>query len=225
MVKKMYAEMTEKNVNPLAGRCPHECSYCYALNDRKPNMRTKYGGGIRLDEKILLSNVYNGTRFLCSCNDLFSDSASYEMQKRVVDWAGNQTTVTWWLQTKNPKRMMRFWDENPKPENIVIGATMESDIVPEGVSKAPAPEHRVVKGLDYVTIEPVLRFDHDRFLEMLNTMLPKWINIGADSSPTSKRIFAEPTEAEVVALVDALRRGNIDVRVKPNLKRLAPSLV
>ena len=50
----MYAWVTHTHSH-LAGKCPHECVYCYVSQMAKkfPNMRARYSGPIRLIEDEL----------------------------------------------------------------------------------------------------------------------------------------------------------------------------
>jgi hypothetical protein len=55
------------------------------------------------------------------------------------------------------------------------------------------------------------------FVAMLIEARPSFINVGADSK--RKRLL-EPTAAEVRQLIAKLRAAGIEVREKPNLKRI-----
>lgn len=230
----MYAEITAKNINPLRGRCLHaptlpeppekppKTHYCYVMNSKRPNMIKKYSGSIKLDEKILSSNVKGGTRFLCSCNDLFAEGVPKEYIAEIIDWAERQNTVTWWLQTKNPRHEMFRDLIQCKPLNLVLGTTIETnrDYAKEhGCANAPTPQNRFQYGLDYVTIEPIMDFDIDIFIKWLKLMAPKFVNIGADSRPTKDRDLPEPSAAKTMELIAQLKTFT-EVKIKPNLKRI-----
>jgi hypothetical protein len=77
-----------------------------------------------------------------------------------------------------------------------------------------------VEGRRQITIEPILMFDIDKMTEWMRAVDPEIIYIGADSK---RHNLPEPTEREVVDLYGVLK-PNFDVRLKPNLRRLAPSL-
>jgi protein gp37 len=215
MAGNMYDWITAPNCNPLAGRCLHECSYCYALNDPKPGMKSKYSGPIRLDEKVLASSIKGGTRFLCSCNDLFAEGVPKEYISAILDWAEQQTTVTWAIQTKNPRHDLFANMLRCTPINFILGTTMETNREILG-TKAPQPLNRFQYGLDYVTIEPIMDFDIDIFPVWLKAMSPKFVNIGADSGNNN----LPETSAEKVRQLIAELEKFTEVRIKSNLKRI-----
>lgn len=214
----MYEWITEKNINPLRGRCLHECSYCYALNSPRPGMKLKYSGPIMLDEKVLKSKVSGGTRFLCSCNDLFAEGVKEEYITDIINWAARQKT-TWAVQTKNPKNELFLHLIKQTPDNFLVGTTIETNRDTSEFSKAPHPKDRVVKGLDYVTIEPIMDFDLLELVEMIKEIEPRFINIGADSRPPRQRDLPEPSKPKVLQLIQQLEQFT-EVRQKKNLKRI-----
>lgn len=214
-MSNMYDWITEKNVNPLAGRCLHECEYCYVEPMKiRPASNKKYSGPIRLDEKVLASTIKGGTRFLCSCNDLFAAGVPENIILDIIDWAARQDT-TWAIQTKNPgHELFRHLIKN-KPANFVLGATIETnrDI---SISKAPLPKDRVIAGLDYVTIEPIMDFDMIELVAMVKAINPRFVNVGADSGGND---LPEPSAEKIEALIAALE-AITEVRRKPNLVRI-----
>lgn len=218
----MYEEMTEKNINPLCGGCSHKCSYCYVetLKQRFPNMKKKYSGPPRIDKKVLSKNISGGTRFLCSCTDLFANDVRYMDITRILLWA-SQMQVTWWIQTKNPNHQAFRGIMGLLESNFKTGITLETNWPTEVVSNAPNPIDRLVVGVDYITIEPIMMFDLEKFIWMIEKIDPHWINIGADSGNNG---LPEPSEDDILQLIKELRVLGYDVRLKPNLERLAPSL-
>jgi hypothetical protein len=73
--------------------------------------------------------------------------------------------------------------------------------------------------IKFVTIEPIMDLDIPDMVSLIKTASPDWVNIGADSK---KQNLPEPNSYKVANLIDALRTMNIEVRIKPNLKRLLP---
>ena len=68
-----------------------------------------------------------------------------------------------------------------------------------------------------ITIEPIMDFDLQSFLLMIDMIEPGQINIGADSM---KMGLAEPSTEKVRSLIRALEEKKYLVYLKKNLKRL-----
>lgn len=235
----MY-DWIEYTWNPLAGSCPHDCEYCYvkSLIKRYPQLRSKYTGEIRIDEKALNKKFPKGrTIFVCSMNDLFAEGVPerymVEIIAKTFDYEGDDIFL---FQTKNPARILKeeYHDEQGFPQGSIIATTIESN---RNLIKtnAPPPEERykAMKKLRYyidrdllgwklmLTIEPILDFDTQVLLRWVRDIKPDFLNIGADSKGHH---LPEPTEEKVVFLVKQLRKMGYNVRLKKNLKRIAPSL-
>jgi hypothetical protein len=67
-----------------------------------------------------------------------------------------------------------------------------------------------------ISIEPIMDFDHDIFMEWLREINPDFVSIGADSK---NHHLPEPTPDKLEALITQLQ-GITQVIIKDNLKRL-----
>jgi DNA repair photolyase len=225
----MY-EFIDKCSNPLAGKCPHECNYCYveAQKKRFELHNKKYSGEIRLDEKVLKTHPKGEQIFLCSCNDLFAADVPEQMIIEILGWAVRTTLineVSWLIQTKNPMRILGF--SALFLPLCTIGTTIETNrenIIREH-SKAPLPTERAwamgrLKSFNrptFVTIEPIMDFDVEDFLQLIRNANPDFINIGADSKGHN---LPEPSKDKILALIDGIKGMGIEIRKKSNLERL-----
>ena len=69
-----------------------------------------------------------------------------------------------------------------------------------------------------VTIEPIMDFDENRLLEMINDIGSQWVSIGADSQGHG---LPEPTPEKIRVLLSELGRNKkIELVIKKNLGRL-----
>ena len=68
-----------------------------------------------------------------------------------------------------------------------------------------------------ITVEPVMDFDIDIFLQWIRTINPEQVNIGADSGGNN---LPEPSPEKLRKFIQALQAGGTKVHVKDNLKRL-----
>lgn len=210
----------------LGGQCEHFCSYCYVDNPRfgRPE---KFKGPIRLLENEF--NVKYGTGktiFIEHCNDMFAEGVKDGMIIQILNHCFGYPGNTYVFQTKNPARYTHF----DFPMGSILGTTIESDILFEGISKAPPPYERYLamktlfvkgaRGLNlrkFVTIEPILRFNPDVLAQWLDEIRPEFINIGADSKGHG---LPEPNSDTVRTLIAKLQELKLEVRNKHNLERL-----
>ncbi|MFX1295603.1 MAG: hypothetical protein ACFFD2_12230, partial [Promethearchaeota archaeon] len=68
----------------------------------------------------------------------------------------------------------------------------------------------------YITIEPIMDFDLNKFVQLIKVSYPKQINIGADSGNNH---LPEPSKEKILELISELKKFTI-VHKKKNLNRL-----
>jgi DNA repair photolyase len=215
-MKNMY-KFVDIRWNPVKGKCLFNCSYCYVGRwgtTQKPT---------HLDKKELYRNLGRGNFiFVCSGCDLFHPSVSWELIAKVFRSARDryQDNNTYMWHTKNPGRALEIpiWQY---PEKSVLCVTVETDIHMAQISAAPAPTDRIkalkqFKGEKMITIEPIMDFNLDRFLQMILEAAPAQVNIGADSGHNR---LPEPSAEKIVALINALKPHAI-VHLKDNINRI-----
>lgn len=218
----MYKWITRTR-NFIGGECPHQCRYCYVTTFKKmfPALKNKYSGGLRLIEKELKMSEGRGqTVFVQDCGDLFAQEVPSEMIEKVLSHCCDYPLNRYLFQTKNPKRFLDFINKFPK--NTILGTTIESDRNYPDLSRAPSQKKRAIamgnlEGFEkMVSIEPILDFHLDSFMEMIQKIDPKFISIGADSKSHGLK---EPDPSKINELINELK-GLTEVRIKENLKRL-----
>lgn len=208
--------------NPLAGRCLHGCTYCStnALM-RYPVIAKKYSGEIRLDEKVLSSNLgKEKVWFIVGQNDLFAKGSQIKHILKILEWCKKYDN-NYLFQTKNPEGFKEFLDYFP--EKTVLCTTIETNRwYLKIMCKSPDPLDRAIamsaitKFPKYVTIEPVMDFDLEDMVEYIRMCNPAQVNIGADSKNNH---LPEPSKDKILALIEELQKFTIIAR-KSNLERL-----
>jgi DNA repair photolyase len=114
------------------------------------------------------------------------------------------------------------------PEDVMVGTTVESDIVEHTVydveNLPETPKERLAslaswRGLDtFVTVEPIIKMlDPVAFARSIAETYPRFVNIGADSKGTG---LSEPTRDELMAFINELSVCGVTIRRKTNLGRL-----
>lgn len=195
--------------NPIAGRCSHQCGYCYMLRFKLP--------ALMLREKELKTTLGSGkTIFVGSATDMWAHDVPGGWINKVL-WRCKQSDNTYFFQSKNPSR----FHINEFPENTILGTTLETDMdyedskAPRGIERVSAMAH--MKGVRRsVTIEPIMDFNLNIFVEMILLCDPEFVSIGADSK--GHHLY-EPRWDQVQELIEELKRYT-EIRVKHNLERL-----
>jgi hypothetical protein len=162
------------------------------------------------------------TIFIEHMNDLFAKDVKDEDIRRVLAHCNMYPNNTYMFQTKNPKRFLNYI--NDFPERTILGTTIETNRVIEGISEAPTPQERyngmmlIPKTFKrFITLEPILDFDVEILAKWVGDIKPDFINLGADSKSHN---LPEPTVEKVMAFVEELKKYNVDLREKNNLQRL-----
>jgi len=206
----------------LGGECSHHCQYCYVDNARFGRAE-KFTGPIKLIESEFKINFGEGkTIFVEYQNDLFAKDVPVEWIRRVINHCNEWPKNTYVFQSKNPAR----FTEVDLPPNSILGCTIETNRIINGISEAPIPEERYLamkklsKGTKtFLTLEPILQFDVDILAKWIYEINPTFLNLGADSKSHN---LPEPTVSDIMALVAKLKEYGIDLREKHNLQRLMP---
>lgn len=218
----MYPWVTHMHSH-LRGACSHACPYCYVQAIGKRFGGTAHTGPLRVENKELHVCYGSGrTYFIEHSNDLFQESVPSEWIDMVLyhcrQWPDNEFV----FQTRNTERSAKW--EHCLPVGSMLGTTIETNRKAPG--NAPHPKHRA-RGLmrelynetirRFVTIEPILDFDVDGLLELLDIVRPAFVNIGADSKGHG---LVEPSADKVLALIDGIRKSGTEIRQKTNLERI-----
>lgn len=218
MLKKQRGNMYEfvsHTWSPIRGKCSHDCSYCYMKKwgEQPP---------LHIDEKDLMTNLGEGNFiFVGHTIDLFAEDVPDIWIRQVLNRTRRYNNK-YLFQSKNPKRFIENCEAYPK--DVLFGTTIETnrDIVK---SNAPSVTERAKwlrllsceHGYEtMVTIEPIFDFDLEELIDLIETALPEWVNIGADSKGHG---LPEPSPTKVKELVETLRKTTF-VKLKENLKRI-----
>ena len=164
--------------NPIRGRCPHECAYCYMKRywDRLKEPH--------LDEKSLKDNLgYGNVIFVGSSIDMWGDEIPDEWILRVLQHCLKYPN-TYLFQSKNPRRFLHFISEYEDfiPRNVIWGTTIETNRDLQRISKAPSPYQRYsmmiwIKRKTMISIEPIMDFDLNTMVEWIYSIHPLFVSI------------------------------------------------
>lgn len=209
----MYGWVTH-TWNPIKGKCPHDCSYCY--------MKVFPQGELRFDEKCMRDDLgSNNYIFVGSSTDMFARCIPDKWIDNVLNRCYFYDKNSYLFQSKNPNRFRDLLF----PDNVILGATIETNRLNENISNAPDQDERkeVMSILPHynkmVSIEPIMDFDLDIFVYWIKAIKPKFVSIGADSKGHN---LPEPSWDKIQTLIRELRKFT-EIKVKDNLKRLEVS--
>jgi len=205
----MYADNEGERLptwNPHPG-CGFKCTYCYgpaqyAHFSKCPDCRAykPHFHEERMKQKFQKDQTY----FVESLGDPSFIPA--DIFQQILDHLAEFPDTRFMLQSKNPIYFRDF----EFSENVWLGTTIETNIdeLAEVYSKAPVPsiranglwlvKHELQKSEIYLTIEPVMVFDHLKMLRMVEFLNPAGIYIGRDNHGNN---LPEPSEADLMQLV------------------------
>lgn len=199
--------------NPIRGKCPHLCSYCY--------MKKFPVGELRLEKKELnLDLGLDRNIFVGSSTDMFAEGVNQDWILAVLNHCQRYPYNRYLFQSKNPDGMNKVLGYFPK--RTILGTTIETNReYCGGYSSAPFKIYRVqaLEGIllrKMVSIEPIMDFDIDELIEMIQRIKPKFISIGADSQGNN---LPEPEPKKVKELIMRCELFT-EVKIKSNLKRI-----
>jgi protein gp37 len=209
--------------NPVKGRCPYGCSYCYVSRICKRFGREQCEP--YLDERELRTDLGEGnTIFVCDSIDLFAPDIPVSWLEKVVVKTQFAPDNTYLWHMKNPGRATGADGVRlcPNPDYILC-VTIESNIHRPDISRAPDPQERIVGIVRWdsrrmITVEPIMAFTRHIFASEIISCRPEQVNIGADSGHNG---LPEPTPDELAEFIEVLRPFT-KVHIKSNLKRLLP---
>ncbi len=217
----MYGFVTH-TWNPIRGKCPHDCKYCYMKSFWEIQKSEKQV----LDEKCLQDNLGSENFiFVGSSTDMFAESVPDNWIEEVFKCCKNREFKNKYLfQTKNPKKMMQGKFIDTIPSFSYLGITLETNRDTDKISSTMNPVERFqwfateipAYLAKFVTIEPIMDFDIEPLVQWIKVIKPRFVAIGADSKGHN---LPEPSPKKLKALIEELKKFT-EVKIKPNLNRL-----
>jgi len=196
--------------NPIRGKCPHDCVYCY--------MKVYPQSELHFAEKEMQTNLGQGNFiFVGSSTDMWADVVPDEWIDKVLKHCRDNYAYNQYLfQSKNPRRFAT----HIFPDGKLLGTTIETNR-DYGISLAPMPSIRYqfmkrTTARKMVSIEPIIDFDLVTLVDWIRQIAPDFVSIGADSKGHN---LPEPLPEKVNALIEELSKFTA-VKLKDNLKRL-----
>lgn len=205
--------------NPLGGECLHRCTYCWARKLAVEKKMMKYQGKPYVVKEELKRRFKPGDFvFVSDMLDLFGDWVLTECISDVFNVIRGFPETQFLFLTKNPKRY--FYLEDALPQNCVLGCTIESNenyclgFSPSQTDRLrwmEAMNDILVKYRRFISVEPILNFDVERFANALLNAKPWAVAVGYDNYGNK---LEEPPLAKTLLLIEILKKAGIKVYKK-----------
>ena len=188
-----------------------------------------------LRQEEFTTNLNEGQRiFVGSSTDMFAENIKSDWIERVSDYcaAYNEDKpqgkhIIYFFQSKNPQRILQFIDHSVFKHAVVLTTLESNRDYPDIMCNAPRIENRVKameliaqKGIvTMVTVEPIMDFDTDEFVELIRRCKPRWVNIGKNEKDFI--LLPEPTiekTQELIRRLEACKEIG-KVNIKENAQR------
>jgi hypothetical protein len=179
---RMYSGV--ETFNPFCG-CHFSCSFCYAQRIAKR-------------QKHRCERCYK-----------FAPHAHPERLSKKFKPGDNIFVCSMMFQSKNPLCFIAWRMYFKAPDNCVLGTTIETNRSTKEVSKAPDTEARktwlsAIRTRKYVTIEPIMDFDHNVMVAWIKEIRPEFVYIGYNSLDSKNKHLLEPTVTKTKMLIASL---------------------
>ncbi len=230
---KNSIQWATKSWNPVTGRCPHKCPYCYMWGKGGIASRFKdvHDHPLRLNDgtngttNVLKAIPKRGRIFVGSSTDMFCDGVPdkwlWAVLHRLAYWAEDYDWdwdydpyewVKYFMLTKNPKRYMTAGSAIDQfcEDHLWYGTTWD------GTEKTrnnvlTLGELSLYGYNTFVSFEPLLA-DPEKYNVTLDYSEIKWIIIGGDSRKGQHK----PPKAWADYLIGDARRNSAKVFIKDN---------
>jgi hypothetical protein len=224
--------------NPFKG-CLFDCVYCkpsfqLQAKRQKHNCTDCYNYVLHYHPERLSKIPSAEIIFVCGNSDLSFCKPDFMLQiiEAVKKRNRRRSDQTYFFQSKRPECFKPIVDE--LPSNAIVLTTLETnrDEGYRDISKAPVPSKRYaqLKALDYprkvVTIEPVMDFDLDVFVDWIRNINPEYVWLGYNGYPEQVEL-SEPGPGKLITFMQELNSHNIPIKLKDlrginhgNLERL-----
>jgi hypothetical protein len=161
----------------------------------------------------------NEDQFIFTCSNADVSFCPTEYLNSILERIKEQPHKRFLLQSKNPMTFNRL----QFPQNVLLGITLETNRDEYVFSRAPkySQRYRDFKEINHphkmVTIEPILDFDIDEFVQWIKDINPELVWMGYDSG---KNGLPEPSVEKFNELYERLKQSGYKVVLKKHKQKV-----
>ena len=191
-MKTTKIEWTDKTWNPVTGCTKRSigCANCYAetMSRRLCAMgQEKYINGFQLTlhEDVLNEPLFwqkPHTIFVCSMSDLFHEKVPFDFIDMVMKTIRETPQHRYQLLTKRDKRMAKYFETRPVPENVWLGVTVEAKAIKDRIDTL----RTIPASIRFLSCEPLLED-----LEKIDLSNIHWVIVGGESGKKARPMKEE----------------------------------
>ena len=141
----------------------------------------------------------------CDMGDMFCELVPSRWIGAVLRACQGNREALFFFETKNPARYSKFLDQFPK--NSVLSTTVETNRDEYTSWKAPSRASRVLAMKElawprkHVSVEPIMDFDMDPFVEIIRSIGPELVSVGYDNYKSG---LVEPSLEKTTSFIEQL---------------------
>ncbi len=224
MISKMFTINDERMItwNPFTG-CYFNCCYCWARKLAETKLKKSYPEGFTSTthpDRFTRRFKPNDFVFVWSMGDIAF--APPPVWRVVSEHVQKYPQTNFLLCTKSP----HVFSQSIAWPNLLFGSTIETNRHYPEISKAPPVHERykqmsLIYGRKFLSIEPIMDFDLNSFIQWVINIKPEIVEIGADNYHNN---LPEPGPDKLAQFLVELRDYVPTVIEKPGLERLLPAL-
>jgi protein gp37 len=204
-------EWTDYTLNPITGKCPHGCRYCYAERNR---IRFKRPAALELHEDrvelLKTKRARGGTVFVGSMIDVFAYAIPKEWIDQVLRTCLVCASRTYIFLTKNPYRYKEIFPTRP-----LYHASMNTQYVYFGETVITGRPRGPQGYVDFISYEPI-----SGPIDDVGSSGARSLILGAETGPGA----TPPRRYWIDQAIRQAEREGMKVFCKDNLVRMFPDL-
>jgi protein gp37 len=213
LTSKTKIEWCDYTINPVKGKCPMACPYCYA---RRMYDRFKWNPEIRYEISafdVLVDVKVPSRVFVGSTMELFGHWVNQGFLRTIFSMCRLYPQHTFIFLTKCPEQLSKW---SPFPKNVWVGASATNS---EHAIRAMTELGFIEASVKFLSLEPLLSNDGYTPWKYISFKKVNWVIIGRQTPLSAKTM---PRVSDIREIIHAANEIPIPVFLKDKLKGFLP---